>query len=225
MPTAPSATASAAHFFKIASPSHKAKANNANTPARKPSSQRADHAPAPPAPIALGLLVRDPRDESGIFVERPLPFDQAARDIDGHRLHDVRYLMRLAEDVPPVAAVLEETIAALVAPHGDMGHGVDPQSRVSPRLTPRSNRSASGGISANSGSSASLRSSRRASSASRKSTTTLVRSAASTRAWCIASFRGESGSATSAKRRFCAFTPHVATSVPSVPLSEGYTNG
>jgi len=47
------------------------------------------------------LLVRDARNQSGIFVKRPLPFDQAARDIDGHRLYDVRYVVRLAEDVPP----------------------------------------------------------------------------------------------------------------------------
>ena len=64
------------------------------------------------------------------------------------------------------------------------------QSRgVSPREMPRSNRSISAGISANSGSSASLSSSSRATSASCRSTTTPVRSAASMRARRSASFR------------------------------------
>ena len=86
------------------------------------------------------------------------------------------------------------------------------QSRgVSPRLTPRSNRSTSDRISLNSGSSASLRSSRRATSASRRSTTTLVRSAASMRAACIAALSGDGGSLSPAATLL--FRPHMALSL------------
>src|SRR6476660_2012473 len=84
------------------------------------------------------------------------------------------------------------------------------QSRgVSPRLRPRSNSSASEGISANTGSSASLSNSRRATSASRRSTTTLVRSAASTRASCIACLSAERGSAAGAAANLSRL-PHMA---------------
>ncbi len=78
-----------------------------------------------------------------------------------------------------VAGILHEAIDAACRVPSSHGRSMSIHSRgVSPRLMPRSNRSISGGISANSGSSASLSSSSRATSASCRSTTTPVRSAA-----------------------------------------------
>jgi hypothetical protein len=181
--------------------------------------ERGDCAPAPAAAVAAGLLRGNARQQRGILVERPLALDQAARDVSGHRLHDVGDFVRLGEHVAAAAAVVQETVTALVAPHGDMATESIHSRGVSPRLTPRSNRSTTGGISANSGSSASFNSSSRATSASRRSTTTLVRSAASIARLMHRRFqrrRRRSGR----RLGFALSTPHD----PIRPLTARYTN-
>ena len=78
---------------------------------------------------AAGFGAGHARDEFRILVERALPFDQAARDIRGHRLDDVRNVVGLGEHAAADAGVVQEAIGPLVAPHGDMGDRVDPQPR------------------------------------------------------------------------------------------------
>ncbi len=120
---------------------------------------------------------------SGILVERALPLDDAARHVSGDRLHDVGNLVRLGEHVAADTGVVQKAVEALVAPHGDMGDGVDPQPR---RFAAGDAAVEQIDVRRNFGKQRIERLVRevssRAHSASRKSTTTLVRSAASMRA-------------------------------------------
>jgi hypothetical protein len=98
-------------------------------PSKKTEHERAPPAAAPTPQRACGLGFPNTGDEFGIFVERPLALDQAARHVAGDRLHDIGDVMRLRQHPPADPGVVQEAVHALVAPHGDMGDGIDPQPR------------------------------------------------------------------------------------------------
>ena len=62
--------------------------------------------------------------------ERPLPLDQAPRDIVGHRRDDLVDLLALGDEHPAVQRVLEEAVGAPVAPHLDEGDHVEKDART-----------------------------------------------------------------------------------------------
>ena len=99
-------------------------------PQQKSEHERTERAPAPPAALAFGFAARDAQNQFGILVERTLAFDQAARNIGGDCGNDLRNLVRLREHMTADLRILvQETVNALVAPHGDMSDGIDPQPR------------------------------------------------------------------------------------------------
>src|ERR1700722_7498006 len=91
--------------------------------------QRAKSAPTAAAILAASFAAGDPGDEFRILIERALALHQAARDIRGYRVDDVRDFVRLREHAAANAGVVQEAVGPLVAPHGDMGYRIDPQPR------------------------------------------------------------------------------------------------
>ena len=92
-------------------------------------SRRGEQSPAPPSVITMRLAGPHTRQKSGIALERALPLDQPSRYISRYRLHDVGNVVRLGQYVASHPAVVQETVNAFIAPHRDMRHRIDPQSR------------------------------------------------------------------------------------------------
>src|SRR5262249_45587164 len=80
----------------------------------KAKQERAGGLPAATSAFAPRLLLADPHDEFGVLLERPLTLDEPARDVRGHRADHVGDFIRLGEDAPAYASVVQQAIEALV---------------------------------------------------------------------------------------------------------------
>src|SRR5262245_48687513 len=93
------------------------------------------HTPAP-ATAPRRRRERVMGDQRRVAFEQALAFDQPARHVFGHRIHEVGDLARLGEHAAAIARVLQEAVDALVAPHRHVGDHVDPQTRRIARHQP-----------------------------------------------------------------------------------------